>query len=63
MKGDTERIPGSGTAANFARLVYELKTHLILIEESYVHASNHMTFLRAVNSITESELKIAVSMG
>lgn len=63
MKGDTERCLGSGTAPNFAMLVYKLRVHLILVEKGYVHTSNQMTFLQAINSITESEVKITVSMG
>lgn len=63
MKGDTERILGSGTAPTCAMLVYELRVHLILVDKGYVHASIQMTFLQAANSITVSELKITASMG
>lgn len=44
-------------------LVYELRVHLILVEKGYVHTSNQMTFLQAINSITESEVKITGSVG
>lgn len=60
---DTERGPGCGTAPDCATLVYEPRAHQVLVERGHVHASNQMTFLQAVNSITESELKITVSMG
>ena len=60
MKRDTERILGSGTAPNCAMLVYKRRVYLILVEKGYAHVSNQMTFLQAVNSIIESELKISV---